>query len=246
MGQRKDTVPNMAPKSITLRAPEQVVKKEAEGDEDNDVPKKDSISYGFHFGGQITNVQGLSKGSFEDLAFIKKNKTGYNFGFYLDIPIVHHLFLQPELNYSEKGYNATGSNVSNPQINFVTTLKYKRTYQFLDLPILFKYYPGKKLFFTAGPQISYLFLVNDQYLSPSAPSAYVVFDQQLTKLRKLVPGINFGMGFKLGETLSLSATYSFDFATNYTFIGGDAPKFYNEYFALRLGYRLSKNTHHKK
>jgi hypothetical protein len=245
-GQKKDTVPTMVPKRITQKAPDIIVTKvEGESDEAGST-KKDSISWGFQAGFQITNVLGGNKGSFQDLSFLKKNKTGYNFGGYVNIPLVKGtLFLQPELNYSEKGFNATGSNVSNTNINTQTTVKFKRTYEFLELPVLIKYYAGKSLFFTAGPQVSYLFLVNDQYSSPTSPTAYDVYTRELTKLRPIVPGINFGMGFKVGETLNFSATYAFDMVTNYSFIGGDAPKFRNENFTLRFGYRLSKNSKHK-
>lgn len=247
--QKKDTVPTMAPKRITQKAPDIIVSKTENGDGDEDVEtnKKDSISWGFNAGFQITNVLGGNKGSFEDVSFVKKNKTGYNFGLYLDYPLVHSkLYFQPELNYSEKGYSATGSNVSNTEINTQSTLKYKRTYEFLELPLLIKYYPGKSLFFTVGPQFSYLFIVNDQYSSPTSPTAYDIYTRRLNQLRKIDPGINFGMGFKLGNTINFSATYSFDLVDNYTFIGGDAPKFRNEYFAIRLGWRLSKKNNHKK
>jgi|GEM_PF-3200283 len=248
-GQKKDTVPTMVPKRITQKAPEIIITKKENGDgtDEEDTPKKDSLSWGFQAGFQITNVLGGNKGSFDDLNFVKKNKTGYNLGLYLDYPLLNFtLYLQPELNYSEKGFNATGSNVSNTNINTQTSLKFKRTYEFLELPVLVKYYAGKSLFFTAGPQLSYLFLVNDQYNSPTSPTAYDEYTRQLKKLNSVVPGINFGMGFKVGNTLNFSATYSFDLANNYSFIGGDAPKFRNEYFAIRFGWRLSKNAKIKK
>ena len=239
LGQKKDTVPTMIPKRITQKAPEPVAKtKEAVvADSIASIPKKDSISYGFHIGIQVSNLLSNDRGSFGDLAFKSTSKKGINFGFYIDIPIAHNLFLQPEINYSEKGYNAETGILATG-----TAGKYRRTYNDIEIPLQIKYYAGKKLFFTLGGAAAYNFQVNDYYSVASTVNNYAVYTRQLRNLRKIEPSILFGIGIKTGERISFAFNYSFDLLSNYSFIGEDAPKFRNTYFNLRLGYRLSKNA----
>ncbi len=242
LGQKKDTVPTMVPHRITQKAPDPISRKEGLPD-DPDAPEakvKDSISYGFQTGFEVSNVIGSSIGDFSDIQFKTTSKAGFNLGFYIDLPITHGVFFQPEINYSDKGYNASGVNGSSIVGNF-TPIKYRRTYQMIDVPLLIKYYPAKSLFFTAGPQISYLVLVNDQYNSPTTPESFAVYNRQLKQLRSFTAGINMGVGIKAGEKICFSATYAFDLVTNYKEISQDTPKFRNGFFALRVGYRLSKN-----
>ncbi len=233
-GQKKDTVPTMVPKRITQKAPDPIVNAPGIPGEDSiiTVPQKDSITYGFHFGLQVSKLLAVDYLSFADPAFTAGSKAGFNLGFYVSIPMVNHkLFFQPAIDYSEKGY------VANTGVG-----KFRRTYLNLEAPLLLKYYPTKHLYFTGGPQISYLFQTNDFFYVSGTVEQYYVFERQVPKLRAFQPGINLGTGFDAGKRYSFSFSYSFDLLSNYSIVGADAPKFRNSYFNFRVGYRLLKRN----
>ncbi len=232
-GQSKDTVPTMVPKRITQKPPEPLPDGKSLLDDDSipSPPIKDSLSYGINFGLEVSNIIGAyNHNSFGDAIFSASSKKGYSMGFYLDVPIVHTLFFHPELNYSEKGYNAV-----------TTSGRFRRTFEFIELPLELKYYAGKRLFFTGGWEVAYLAVTNEYiYANSSNVNQFSPYLRQDSKLRKIQTGPVFGFGIKLTNRLSFSTNYGFDLLSNYTFIGEDAPKFRNSYINFRIQYKLKK------
>ncbi len=88
------------------------------------------------------------------------NKIGFLGGITANLPLAGDGFLslQPELLYSQKGYQYLDQEMNINGAKY--SLKGKRNFNYLDLPVLLKVNAGG-LFFEAGPQASYLLGIRD-------------------------------------------------------------------------------------
>jgi len=89
------------------------------------------------------------------------NKVGFLGGVTANIPLVGDGFLslQPELLYSQKGYQYLDQEVTINNAKY--SLKGKRNFNYLDLPVLLRV-NAAGLIFEAGPQASYLLAIRDK------------------------------------------------------------------------------------
>ncbi|MEJ8801359.1 porin family protein, partial [Pontibacter sp. H249] len=105
---------------------------------------------GIRLGGSISKINGIST-SFGSYNWIRH----YHGGIILAHKINDNLYLQPELNYAQKGYQYEIAR-SNKQV-YKDTVLYQETNRinYLDLPILAKI-GTKGFYFELGPQFSFL------------------------------------------------------------------------------------------
>ncbi|MDB5264342.1 MAG: hypothetical protein JWQ14_3625 [Adhaeribacter sp.] len=89
-----------------------------------------------------------------------ENKIGFLGGVTANFPLVGDGFLslQPELLYSQKGYQYQDDKVTIDNATY--SIKGKRNFNYLDLPVLLRVNAGG-LFFEGGPQASYLLGIRD-------------------------------------------------------------------------------------
>ena len=88
------------------------------------------------------------------------NKVGFLGGVTANIPLISDGFLslQPELLYSQKGYQYRDDEVTINNAKY--SIKGKRNFNYLDLPVLLRVNAGG-LIFEGGPQASYLLGIRD-------------------------------------------------------------------------------------
>ncbi|HKO77460.1 MAG TPA: porin family protein [Flavobacterium sp.] len=107
-------------------------------------------------------------------------KTGLYVGVYKEIPLVKSLlFIQPEVQYSQEGFEV--DNAKDTKIDYLT------------VPILAKIYVVKLLSFETGPQFG--FVVSDNV------------DNIVTDTNSFVPSWAFGTSLNLPLGLSINARY---------------------------------------
>lgn len=113
----------------------------------------------------------------------------FHIGFYAESFLNDFVALQPELLYSEQGYEIKNS--------FGT---YTQKLNYINLPVMLKAYPAENFFLEVGPQIGLAVSHKEEYkgsftvISESDPDS---FDW----------GVNFGGGFKTNSGISLGARY---------------------------------------
>ncbi|WP_299212254.1 porin family protein [uncultured Aquimarina sp.] len=135
--------------------------------------------------------------------------TDFNLGVIGEIKISDKFSLQPELMYSGQGY---GSSVDSEGI---IALNY------LNVPLIAKYYVTKGLSIEAGPQIGFL-------LSTKGGT-----NTNKDQFKTTDFGVNFGLGYKLDNGLYFSARYNLGL-TNINNTDGISDK--NGVFQLSIGY----------
>ncbi|HEX2548414.1 MAG TPA: porin family protein [Gammaproteobacteria bacterium] len=88
-------------------------------------------------------------------------KLGFVGGGFVSIPIGPWIGIQPEVLFSQKGYQGTGYNGAG-------YYSYSRTSNYLDVPVYFAFKPIGLVTILAGPQFSYLMRQTDSYVTSNS------------------------------------------------------------------------------
>ncbi len=189
-------------------------------------PVRSKFTYGFQGGLNLSDITNVSLNDFGQDNFQGKVKTGFNAGIFAQIPLMSFLYLQPEINYSLKGYKG-----ETDQGTFI------RNYHIVDVPVVLKIYPVKHLYVYLGPQVSVKVATSISSTNPDA-TFLIKYDRRDNQLREIVAGATGGIGVDLGRHLMFNAGYARDLNKSYKGNGYDTPGFKNHIFTVRVGYRL--------
>ncbi len=157
--------------------------------------------------------------------FEADGKFGFVAGGFLSIPLGKFLGVQPEILFSQKGYQGT---------SYISGIgyKYNRTTNFIDIPLLIALKPSSKLTLLAGPQYSYLIKQKDKFDNTTQ-------EQNFTNnnLRKNI--LCFIGGFDINMTnITIGARAGWDLQNN----NGDGttsiPRYKNVWYQATIGIRL--------
>ncbi|MFH0918840.1 MAG: porin family protein [Fibrobacterota bacterium] len=116
---------------------------------------RDTPHFGLKAGVNYSNVYD-TKGE----AFNADPKFGLAAGVFMAIPIGKYLGIQPEILFSQKGFQAKGTI---PILG--NTYEFTRTTDYIDVPILFSLKPIAFLTLLVGPQYSFLMKQKDVFTS---------------------------------------------------------------------------------
>ncbi len=143
-----------------------------------------------------------------------ETRTSIHLGGVLEVSISDVFSVQPEILYSSQG---AGSDLDDDDV-----LKL----DYINIPILAKYYVVDNLSIEAGPQIGFL-------LSAEVEEGGDTEDiKDITKSTDI--GLNFGLGYKLDSGLNFGARYYF--GSDINDIEEDSDKITNSVFQLFVGY----------
>ncbi|HSD08161.1 porin family protein, partial [Flavobacterium sp.] len=134
--------------------------------------------------------------------------TSFNFGVLAEIPISEKFSFQPELMYSGQGYSFNDNTVA---LNY------------LNVPLMAKYYVAKGLSIEAGPQIGFLLSAKNE--STNVKDSFNTFDF----------GLNFGLGYKFKNGFNLGARYNLGL-TDINNLEGSSATNKNGVFQFSVGY----------
>ncbi|EIA07164.1 porin family protein [Flavobacterium frigoris] len=140
---------------------------------------------------------------------------GFHVGVYGESFISESFSIQPELMYSQQGYEIKDANGT-----FTQKLDY------INLPVMLKAYPTKNVFLEAGPQIGLAVSHKEEYdgfISGSTERDPNSFDW----------GMNFGGGFKTNSGISLGVRYHLGLGDLY-----DNDKAHNRVWQFSVGFDL--------
>ncbi|WP_299438553.1 porin family protein [uncultured Aquimarina sp.] len=137
--------------------------------------------------------------------------TDFNLGVMAEIKISDKFSLQPELMYSGQGF---GSSVESEGI---IALNY------LNVPLISKYYVTKGLSIEAGPQVGFL-------LSTKGGT-----QDYKDRFKTTDFGVNFGLGYKFDNGINFSVRYNLGL-TNINNTDGISGKSKNGVFQVSIGY----------
>lgn len=137
--------------------------------------------------------------------------TDFHLGVMAEFKISDKFSLQPELVYSGQGADTNIASEGSISLNY------------LNLPLIGKYYVTERLSLEAGPQIGVLL---------STKGGTVDYKELL---KPIDYGVNFGVGYKLDNGLNFTARYNLGLS-NINDVDGFSDKNSNGVFQLSVGY----------
>jgi len=156
-------------------------------------------------------------------------KIGLAGGAFLSIPVGTYFGIQPEIMFSQKGYQAS-ANVLGSDVNFT------RTSNYIDVPIFFTVKPDDLVTIMIGPQYSYLINQKDVFKNPIS-NVIVEQDFATDNIRKntlcLVSGVDINL-----DRFVIGARVGWDLFNNNGDGTSSTPNNKNVYGQATIGFRL--------
>jgi len=188
---------------------------------------RNRLLLGFKAGVNYSNVYDIRTESFN-----ANPKLGFAGGAFLAIPFGKLIGIQPELLYSQKGFQSSGSILGS---NYNIT----RTSSFLDIPLFFAFKPSEFLTLLAGPQLSYLLKQQNTFKNGSTSATQETeFDNE--DVRKNILGASVGVDLTL-KHIVLSARAGWDLQKNNSDGSSSILRYRNTWYQATIGYRLYRN-----
>jgi len=192
--------------------------------QDNKTDFRERLQFGAKIGTNYSNVYD-SKGE----EFSADGKFGFAFGGFVSIPIGKFIGIQPEVLYSQKGFQATGKILG---LNY----KFTRTLSYIDVPILFTMKPTEFISLLIGPQYSYLVKSKEVFAT-----AITTIEQEQEfendNIRKNTLCFLFGADINL-KNIVLSGRAGWDLLNNIGDGSSTTPRYKNVWYQATIGFRL--------
>jgi hypothetical protein len=196
--------------------------------QENKTDFRDKLTFGLKSGVNYSNVYD-SEG--ED--FKASPKFGLAAGAFLAIPMGKYFGIQPEVLFSQKGFQATGK-ILGSSYNFT------RTTDYLDVPLFFILKPGEFFTVLAGPQYSYLMRQTDVFANATTnieQETEFVNDNALKNTLSVVGGFDINL-----KHIVLGARAGWDVTNNNGDGTSSAPRYKNAWYQATIGYRFYRSN----
>jgi hypothetical protein len=164
------------------------------------------LQFGVKAGINFADITGDDVDSFS-------GRTSIHFGVYAEIPICESFSFQPELLYSAQGSEFEDTfTESDGEIMYVYVAKGKVKADYLNVPLMAKYYVTKGFSIEAGPQVGFLLSAKEEYdftyTEGSITETTSGEEDIKDSLKGIDFGLNFGLGYKLDNGLNFGARYN--------------------------------------
>lgn len=148
-----------------------------------------------------------------------KALVGFQVGGFAEIKLTEKFAIQPELLYSTQG-------AKNEDSFGGETYKYDSKFDYLNVPVMAKYFVTKGLSVEAGPQIGFLL------------SAKEDGEDAKDYVKSIDFGANFGVGYDFTENISAGIRYNLGLSNINDSDSSDDYKVNNNVFSLTVGYKF--------
>ncbi len=179
----------------------------------------------------------ISSLTFDENELKSSDKTGFAAGLMAEIPVAKNFSVQPELLYSQQGMKISYSDPDVQNSHYKSTIKLN----YLNIPVMLKYYVVKGLSVQAGPQVGILLKANNEY-----QDNFLGYDnRENLDLKDYANGVdasvNFGLGYQFKDKFYADVRYNASYTnvfkdvtanTNYI-INSDMK---NKVFQITIGY----------
>ena len=183
----------------------------------------------FKFGAKTgLNVSTLT-GDVEDV----KSKIGFHIGGFAEIKFGEKFAIQPELLFSTQGAK---SEYTEGFEGFDVNVEENLKLNYINLPIMAKYFVTEKLNIQAGPQVGFLMSAKNDYKASFGGESESEEVDIKDETNSIDFGVNFGLGYDFTENIFVEARYNLGLT--------DLPKEDSDFkaknavFQLSLGYKF--------
>lgn len=185
---------------------------------------RDNLSIGIKAGINSSNVwdeQGQD--------FRADPRLGFAGGAFLSIPIGTYIGIQPEVLFSQKGFQGEG-------VLLGQNYSFSRTTTHIDIPLQFQLKPIEYLTIVLGPQYSYILNEKNVYTFGSNSTEQ---EEQFENdnIRKNILGFVAGADINI-KNFVIAGRFGWDLQTNNGDGTSDTPRYKNQWLQLCLGLRI--------
>jgi hypothetical protein len=188
------------------------------------VDDRAAFQIGIKAGANLANVYDTDGEDFD-----ADGKFGLVLGAFMSVPLGSTFGVQPEVLFSQKGFNAKGSLLG-------SAYSLTRTTSFIDVPIYFTIKPMSTLTLLVGPQFSFLTKQKDVFEN-SITSFEIEEEFKNENLRKNILGVSLGINLNISKIV-LGARASWDLYNNHGDGTSTTPRYKNVWLQTTLGFRL--------
>jgi opacity protein-like surface antigen len=160
-----------------------------------------------------------------------KSLAGFHVGLFTDFKLSSKFSFQPELLYSAQGTQFDYV-VNFEGVNYDTSSKLKLNY--INIPLMMKYYADPKFYLEFGPQIGFLTSADIEVTVLGTTSTQDFKDS----MNSTDFGLNFGLGYDVSKKVVLSARYNQGLSNGFNTEPGDNSKLKNNVISFSLGYKF--------
>ena len=193
--------------------------------QDNTTDLRAKLMVGLKGGINYSNVYDSQGAQFD-----ANPKLGLAGGAFLAIPIGRFIGIQPEVMYSQKGFQSSGNILGNDY-------NITRTSTFLDVPLLFALKPSEFISILAGPQFSYLLNQKNTFANGST-SAQQEIDFDNDDVRKNTLCFTGGVDVNIQQHMVVSLRTGWDLRNNSGDGNSTTPRYKNAWYQATIGYRF--------
>jgi len=162
--------------------------------------------------------------------FVADPKLGFVAGGFIGIPLGRFLGIQPEVLYSQKGYQSTGTFL-------LQDYSYTRTTNHLDILIQLQIKPISAITIVAGPQFSYLLSTKSELKINDNTTGASEEDFNNDNPRKNMLGVVGGVDVNIGM-LVIGGRVGWDFQDNKGDGTSASPRYKNQWAQFTAGIRF--------
>ncbi|MCF8296981.1 MAG: PorT family protein [Saprospiraceae bacterium] len=192
--------------------------------QDNEIDNRESLQFGLKVGINNSNVYDT-----EGDEFSADSKFGFAGGLFVTIPIGYYFGIQPEILFSQKGFQATGSILG-------STYNFTRTTNYIDIPLLFSVKPSEFISILVGPQYSYLISTRDVFGNATTTIATET-EFENDNIRKNTFCFTAGLDINI-DHIVVSGRVGWDLMKNNGDGTSTTPRYKNVWYQATVGYRF--------
>ncbi len=186
---------------------------------------------GIRFGAKAgVNLAGVSGDNTDNL----EGKAGIHIGALVEVPISDKFAFQPELLYSAQGYKL---DTSIDIAGIVTKTETTMQINYINIPLMLKYYVAQGFSLQAGPQVGFLTSAEAEAKVSIAGISQSADTDVKDAFKGLDFGLNFGLGYQLAMGIFLDARYNLGLSDINDVDGSDIEN-KNAVIQLSVGYKF--------
>lgn len=192
--------------------------------QENTRSSREKVQFGVKAGINYSNVYDTKGDEFKANA-----KVGLVAGVFLGIPINKYIGIQPEVLFSQKGFQATGKILG-------STYDFTRTTNYIDVPLFLAIKPVSFFTLLLGPQFSYLLKQKDVFANGST-SIQQENEFENASIRKntlcFIGGVNINI-----DPIVVGARIGWDSMNNNGNGTSTTPRYKNTWLQATMGFRF--------
>lgn len=190
------------------------------------------VQWGVKTGLNLATMSNSDMAGVEGNIFIQGNskiKAGFYIGLFLEMPLSNHIGFQPELVYSRQGTYYKGTASVGNSVDFKGWLRYN----YINVPLMFKFYVTDGLSLDLGPQLG---IVTNVAFKAKVEGNSETDDLDSDAYKTFDFAAAMGLTYRIANRVDITARYNFGFLE--VSKGNTGDKISNRVLQIGVGYRF--------